>query len=225
MNLLNGFLLFFLYGGKAYGKWLATRKDKLNMKLPLNCTVDYISDFLSDKEASDLYSVLMDEYKIDQSQLTINAGGKLVKTDSFKILFATERLIKMNSHPSEIHGKSFKWSGQMKRLREKVEDLANKKFELAMCLYYPDGNFFAPYHSDQETSGFNTILPSVSLGEERVFSFKNKTSNEVYNIDLKNGSLLMMGAYCQERYTHSLLQNPKYKKPRINITFREPNFK
>jgi hypothetical protein len=194
------------------------------MNLPLNCTADYISDFLSDEDASELYSILINKYNLDQSQIIIQAGGKLIKTDSFKILFATERLIKQNSHPEEIHGKCFIWDGLMTKLREKVECLLNKEFELAMCLYYPDGNYFAPHHSDQETSGYNTILPSISLGEVREFSFINKANNEAYNLDLTNGSLLVMGAYCQTRYTHSLPQNSKYKNGRINITFREPNF-
>lgn len=195
------------------------------MKLPINCNVDYICDFLSDTEAQELYTLLINKYKLDRSRIIINAGGKLIKTDSFKILFATERLIRQNSHPEEIHGKSFLWDGAMLKLKEKIEKLLEKEFELAMCLYYPNGNYFAPYHSDQETSGINTILPSLSLGEEREFSFIEKETSKEINLNLANGSLLIMEAHCQSRYTHSLPQNSKYKKGRINITFREPNFK
>ena len=194
------------------------------MKLPLNCTVDYIKDFLSDQEAVALYQNLIDQYHLDQARLIINAGGKLIETDSFKILFVTEELKERNSHPEEIHGKNHLWSGQMLELKNKVESYLDKEFDLAMCLYYPDGNYFAPYHSDQETSGYNTILPSISLGEVRAFSFSNKESDQDYQLDLAHGSLLVMGAYCQERYTHSLLQKPIYKKGRINITFREASF-
>ena len=93
-----------------------------------------------------------------------------------------------------------------------------------MCLFYPNGNYFAPYHDGQETSGSHTILPSISLGEAREFSFKSKTTEECYNLKLANGSVLIMGAHCQSRYTHSLLQNPKYTHGRINITFRDRNF-
>lgn len=52
------------------------------------------------------------------------------------------------------------------------------EFEVAMCLYYPDENYFAHHHSDQETSGYNTILPSISLGEVRKFNFNNKFSKQ-----------------------------------------------
>jgi AraC-like DNA-binding protein len=195
------------------------------MKIPLNCSVDYLSDFLNKEESLELYQNLINEYRLNESRLIIMAGGKRIKTDSFKILFSTERLIKLNSHPENIHGKTFVWSGLMAKLRERIEKLLNKEFEIAMCLYYPDGNYFAPYHFDQETSGDETILPSISLGEIRKFSFKENVSEDVYSLDLANGSLLIMGDYCQDRYTHSLPKNPKYKNGRINITFREPGFK
>lgn len=194
------------------------------MRLPLNCTVDYIDDFLTKAESEELYELLIEKYHIDKARLIIEAGGRIIKTDSFKILFLTEELIKQNSHPEEIHGKGFAFTGKMAALKNKIEKLLKREFDLAMCLYYPDGNYFATYHSDQETSGYNTILPSISLGEVREFSFKDKVNEECYNLELASGSILVMGAHCQSRYTHSLIKNPKYKQARINITFRDRNF-
>lgn len=195
------------------------------MRLPLNCKVDYIEDFLDPAEADTLYQTLMEEYHIDESRMVIEAGGKLIKTDSFKIIFLTDRLIEENAYPERIHGKVFPWTGAMAKLRENVEKRLNKEFEVAMCLYYPDGNYHAPYHYDQQTSGYKTILPSLSLGEVRQFSFKENTTSAVYSLDLAHGSLLVMADYCQDNYTHSLPKDPKYKNGRINITFREPGFK
>jgi len=195
------------------------------MQLPLNCKVEYFESFLSKEEADEIYHLLINDYQLDKARLIIKAGGQLVKTDSFKIFFATNRLIESNSHPEEIHGKSFPWKGAMAKLRNKVEQFLNKEFELAMCLYYPNGNFFAPFHSDQETSGNNTILPSLSLGEVREFAFKSNHSDEYHSLMLANGSMLVMGNNCQSYYQHSLLKNPSYLNPRINITFREPGFK
>ncbi len=195
------------------------------MKLPLNCSVDYFSGFLSQEEAAELYRVLIDEYEINKARLVIEAGGKFYQTDSFKILFSTSELIEQNTHPEHIHGKCHVWSGVMETLREEVEHLLDKKFEIAMCLFYPDGDYFADYHFDQQTSGDQTILPSISLGEVRKFNFKENSSGDVYSLELGNGSLLVMGEYCQRRYEHSLPKNPQYKNGRINITFREPAFK
>lgn len=195
------------------------------MRLPLNCTVDYISDFLDEEEAWALYNELIKTYHIDKARLIIDFDDKKLVTDSRKILFATEELIMSNSHPENIHGKSFVWTGLMRKLKDKVEAFSKHTFELAMCLYYPNGTNFAPYHFDQETSGYKTILPSLSLGEVRPFCFRENSSQEVYSLNLANGSLVVMGDYCQSRYEHSLPKYPICKNPRINITFREANFK
>lgn len=195
------------------------------MKLPLNCSVDYLSDFLTAEEAGELYDTLIDEYKLDEERLILNVGDQIIETDSFRILFATKAIIEQNSHHHSVQGKAFEWTGLMQELRDKVEKFIGKKYELAMCLYYPDGNHFAPYHFDQQTSGYKTILPSISLGTVRKFSFKEIGAEEVYSFNLDNGSLLVMGDYCQNRYVHSLPKDGDCKKGRINITFREPDFK
>lgn len=44
--------------------------------------------------------------------------------------------------------------------------------------------------------------------------------SDEYPIDLPNGSLLLMGDGCQERYEHSLPLDPGCTAPRINLTFR-----
>ncbi len=194
------------------------------MKLPLDCEVDYFSNFLTKEEAIALYDVLINTYRLHESQLTILAGGQLIETDSFKFLFTTQELLDNNSHPESIHGKNYVWSGIMKDLKNKVEDFTGRSFDLAMCLFYPDGNFFAPYHNDQQTSGEDTLLPSISLGEVREFCFKSEIDDTVYSMELEDGSLLLMGKYCQSHYVHSLPKDPKYKKGRINITFREASF-
>ena len=194
------------------------------MKLPLNCDVEYIEDFLDKQECENLSSQLIHEYHLDQARVCIEAAGKFHETDNYRMLFADQNLIDQNFYPEEVHGKSYNWTGELAKLKQKVESYLKQKFDLAMCIYYPNGNFFAPYHSDIETSGAHTILPSISIGEVREFSFKSIEDNETYNLDLANGSMLTMGAYCQSRYKHSLLKNPKYKNPRINITFREFGF-
>lgn len=198
---------------------------ELMTKLPLNCAVDYFPDFLSREEAAELYRVLIDRYELDKARLVIEAGGQVITTDSFKILFSTAELIEQQTHPEQVHGKGHVWSGVMATLRERVELLLQKQFEMAMCLFYPDGNYFAPYHFDQQTSGTQTIIPSISLGEVRRFSFREISSGKTHSLDLADGSLLVMGEYCQNRYEHSLPKDPKYKRGRINITFREPAFR
>lgn len=195
------------------------------MRLPLNCTADYVADFLNKEQAAELYRHLIDDYRLDKTRLTMEVAGKLTVTDNFKILFATERLIDQGHLPESIFGKRFVWSGLMAETRERVENLTNKTFEIGMCLYYPDGSHGAIYHSDQETSGAETILPSISLGQAREFRFREKSSQDTYSLELADGSLLIMAEHCQSRYEHSLPKDSRHGKGRINITFREASFK
>jgi hypothetical protein len=195
------------------------------MRLPLNCTAEYIPDFLSNEEAAELYRVLIEDYQLDRSRLTLEVVGELVETDNFKILFATEELIEQGQFPENVFGKRFAWSGLMAETRGRVERLTGTRFDIGMCLYYPDGSHGAIYHSDQETSGAATILPSLSLGQAREFRFREKSGDHNYSLELANGSLLVMGEHCQSRYEHSLPEDPRYGSGRINITFREASFK
>ncbi len=196
----------------------------VSLKLPLNCEVTYHHNFLSEDEAWELYDFLLNTYQIDTERLIIEAGGKLISTDSYKILFADQELIDRNSHPENIHGKNYIWCETLQKLRTKVEQLTGKTYPLAMALYYPDGDNFAAYHYDQKTSRDETILPSLSLGAIRSFSFRENKTQEVYSLDLNHGSLLVMGKDCQDKYMHSLPQDSTCKKGRINITFRDANF-
>ncbi len=192
--------------------------------LPLNCEVDYYHDFLSAEDAWELYELLVHEYDLPNQRRIVETGSGIIDTNTFKILFVTQELKDRDSHPEKIHGKSFVWSGLMKTLKENVEHLTGKTFDMAMALYYPNGNHFAEYHIDQKTSGDETILPSLSLGEIREFCFKDNKTKDIYSLDLNHGSLLVMGRGSQDHYMHSLPKNSKYKNGRINVTFREPNF-
>ena len=112
----------------------------------------------------------------------------------------------------------------MKKLKEKIENFTNRKFEVCVLIYYPDGNSGVDFHSDYVAFGDTSIIPSISLGEEREFKFREKESEVEVSQTLENGSLILMGRYCQKRYEHSLPINPKYKEPRINLTFRKYGF-
>lgn len=102
------------YFSNCHFSYFATKLIKrFKVKLPLNCSVNYYSDFLSETEGWELYNLLLNKYKIDEARLVVEAGGQLIETDSFKILFATQELIDRKSHPEYIHGKNYPWTGFM----------------------------------------------------------------------------------------------------------------
>ena len=72
--------------------------------------------------------------------------------------------------------------------------------------------------------GDTNIIPSISLGEEREFQLRENATQEIYNITLENGSMIIMGENCQKNYEHALPPHSKYKNARINLTFRKYGF-
>ena len=78
------------------------------------------------------------------------------------------------------------------------------------------------WHSDAEKElVVNGTIASISLGAERKFSFKHKTSKETRSIQLEHGSLLVMQGETQSHWLHSLPTTKKVNSPRINLTFRQ----
>ncbi len=196
-----------------------------SIKLPLNCSAEYVAGFLDEEESKRLYVQLLEEYGIDQLKTEIRIADKINLFDTGKIMFIDEDLYRENKFPVAQWGKTAVWSNELRKIKERIEDYAGRIFNVCVCIYYPDGNAGVAYHSDYIAFGDTTVIPSISIGEERAFYLREKESFEVYEIILKSGSMLIMGENCQQRYEHSLPFGPKYKKGRINLTFRPYGFR
>ncbi|WP_298427844.1 alpha-ketoglutarate-dependent dioxygenase AlkB [uncultured Kordia sp.] len=198
---------------------------KTSIKLPLNCSAEYVEEFLSKEESESLYTQLISEYKIAKQSMKITVDNNVIDTDICKIMFLDKDLYDKNKFPEQVWGKTAIWSNELKKVKQKVEAFTDINFSVCVCIYYSDGTSGVTYHSDHSAFGDTTIIPSISIGEERMFYLREKESQKVHDILLKEGSMLIMGENCQERYEHSLPINPSYKKGRINLTFRQYGFK
>lgn len=106
-------------------------------------------------------------------------------------------------------------------IKEKIEHVTNFKFNICLANYYDTGKNTIGYHSDNEEKGSTSCIASISVGAERMFSFREKKTHKIYKeMRLKNGSLFIMGDGCQENYEHSILHDDECDKPRLNLTFR-----
>jgi alkylated DNA repair dioxygenase AlkB len=114
------------------------------------------------------------------------------------------------------------WTPELLMLKEKVEQIANIKFNSVLLNYYRDGNDSVAWHSDRESVlGKNPIIASVSFGQVRSFDIRNKTDHsEHYSVRLEHGSFLLMKAGLQEHWEHRVAKSTKPMKARINLTFR-----
>ncbi|MEM9835730.1 MAG: alpha-ketoglutarate-dependent dioxygenase AlkB [Bacteroidota bacterium] len=193
------------------------------MRLALNCEAAYHDDFLTEPEASDLFGELLQVVQqIHHEPSTVD--GTRCKVNFGKVMFIDQQLMDKNVFPEAHWGATRIWFGRLAKLKARVEEFTGRAFQVCVLIYYPDGHAGVDFHTDYPAFGDTSLIPSVSLGEERVFKFREKASGEVLALALAHGSLVIMGAGCQEHYEHSLPVDAVYKNPRINLTFRKYGF-
>ncbi|MEM7373858.1 MAG: alpha-ketoglutarate-dependent dioxygenase AlkB [Bacteroidota bacterium] len=190
------------------------------LRLALTCEVSYYEDFLSAEEAHKLFQELTQDERI--FQLRLKGFNDIWETFNFgKIIFLDQDLYEGNKFPEPIWGPTAVWPDKLREVKERVELLTGISFGVGVCIYYPDGASGVDFHSDSSAYGDTSVLPSLSLGEEREFCLKEKKTQKVTGITLQHGSLIIMGNGCQDLYEHALPVNPIYQQSRINVTFRQ----
>lgn len=188
------------------------------MKLPLDAEVDYQPDILTATESERLYESIFTA--CDFSNMTMVAAGKTYTLNFGKCMLVDPALMNFDLLP-EAHGARQPWIDEVLPLKAKVESVAGMEYNVGVCIYYKNGESGVDFHADLPSFGDTSSIASVSLGQEREFVFRRiGQPDETYSLNLSNGSLLLMGENCQDRYEHSLLVDSKIKDPRINLTFR-----
>ena len=191
------------------------------MKLPLNCEVEYFNDFLNQEEATGLYRLMIDEYKIHQSLVKMEVAGEIQTIDLFKMTFVTADTLKMNDGTLRHFYNPQVWSMPFLKVKERIERLTGRVFDVGVCIFYRNGNDGVPFHFDPPAFGDTSVIPSLSLGEEREFQLRENTTQKIHSVILEHGSLVIMGKGCQAHYQHAIPFDEKYKNGRVNITFRQ----
>ena len=113
------------------------------------------------------------------------------------------------------------WNSTLIEIKEKIESITSFKFNSVLANLYRDGNDSMGLHSDDEKElGKNPVIASLSLGESRDIYFKHNNNKSNLVIPQINGQLLVMYGKTQEYWKHEIKKTKKFKKPRINLTFR-----
>lgn len=122
---------------------------------------------------------------------------------------------------SNVTKKALPWTSELANLKKLVESKSGASFNSCLLNLYHSGDEGMAWHSDDEKSlGRNTTIASLSLGAERKFAFRHKSTKQTVSILLENGSLLVMKGETQSNWLHSLPKTKKVLMPRVNLTFR-----
>ncbi len=130
------------------------------------------------------------------------------------------------------HGeKSYSYSGLtfeplaftplQRQILRAVEAASGRRFNSVLLNYYRDGRDSMGMHSDDEAElGPEPAVASVSFGATRTFILQHKVSRQRLQIDLTDGSLLLMAGKLQHNWVHGINKVRRPLGPRVNLTFR-----
>jgi alkylated DNA repair dioxygenase AlkB len=122
---------------------------------------------------------------------------------------------------SKVTKSALSWIPELLELKLMIERITGETFNSCLLNLYHNGSEGMAWHSDGEKDlQKNGAIASVSLGAERKFSFKHKTTKETVSLVLEHGSLLVMQGTTQTYWQHRLPPTKKISDPRINLTFR-----
>ncbi len=191
--------------------------------LPLDCDVWYRPGFLDLAEAEALFSEIISGYDVTDRKVRMADGSELVGETGI-YLFADSELLSHDVLPA-VWGERSPWPDSLAKVRDRIMRETGVRFPVARCVYYRDGTEGMDFHSDLPAYGATDAIASLSLGAERRFVFRQRTHHaNTFAMNLSPGSLLFMGAGCQERYEHALPRDPQCRQPRLNLTFRRYGF-
>lgn len=184
--------------------------------LPKDGEVLYYGKIISDQDATYFFDRLMRNIKWEKDEVFL--FGKSIVTKR-KVAWYGERAFSYTY--SNITKTALPWIDELIFLKSIIEKISGDSFNSCLLNLYHDGSEGMAWHSDAEKDlEANGCIASLSLGAERKFSFKHKTSGLKIDQWLENGSLLLMKGETQKHWLHRLPPTKKVNAPRINLTFR-----
>lgn len=184
--------------------------------LPYDGCAHYYGRILTQEEADFYFQTLLNTLKFQPDEVVI--FGKKIITKREVAWYGYDELEYTYSHTTK---KSHRWTRELLELKQKVEAVTQHQFNACLVNLYHDGSEGMSWHSDNEKDlENNSAIASLSLGAERRFMFKHKTTKEKVELRLQHGSLLIMKNETQHFWLHQVPISKKITTPRINLTFR-----
>ncbi len=195
------------------------------LKLPIDCENYYYDKFLNYEESKIIYDHIIENYEFKRQSVKTK-NNTYYKLNRSTVIFTDIETLNMGIIPKTWGEETpiIIWSKELIKqnvpLKQKIENLTGKKYNICLCNFYENGKSNIGWHSDKEEYGSVSSIASISIGAEREFSFRKIDDfSKIYSIILKHGSLLIMGENCQEKYQHRIIPDKKIIEPRINGTF------
>ena len=127
---------------------------------------------------------------IDWKQESMNMYGKQVLFPRLTAWYGD------NDKPYSFSGITLNpniWTDELFEIKNKIEPIAQTKFNSVLLNRYRNGNDSISWHTDAEKElGINPIIASVNFGATRKFQLRHINTKEKIEIELTHGSLLII---------------------------------
>lgn len=194
--------------------------------LPLGAELELLEDFIPTAERGTLFSQL--QLAVPWQKGTIRIAGKD---------YPEPRLSAWIGDPDAVYTYSGRtndptpWPPVLADLRSRIASQVDAAFNSVLCNLYEDGSHSMGMHSDAEPElGRDPVIASLSLGATRRFQLRRRKpragaaeasdSHAKLDLDLTDGSLLIMRGTLQTHYRHGVPKQLRVTAARINLTFR-----
>lgn len=190
-------------------------QEKIVFDLP-DAEIEYHPSLFNSEKSNQLFELLKNEIPWQHDEITVY--GKKHLQPRLTSLFGNDG--KPYGY-SNIIMQPNRWNPLLMFIKNEIEVICNENFTTVLLNYYRNGKDSNGWHADNEKElGRNPIIASVSFGAERVFQLKHNVTNQRQNINLENGSLLVMKGTTQHFWKHQIPKSSKEIGARINLTFR-----
>ena len=196
---------------------ICSNKDNCFINLlPQDGTVHYFGKIFSTAEADHYLANLLQfiDWKNDENLMF----GKLIITKRKTAWYADDNL---TYKYAGITKKALPFTKELLAIKKIVETTTGEVFNSCLLNLYHNGEEGMGWHSDAEKElKKNGAIASISFGAQRKFLLRHKQTKETVEVQLENGSLLLMKDETQTHWVHRLPTTKKVFTPRINLTFR-----
>jgi alkylated DNA repair dioxygenase AlkB len=171
----------------------------------------------SQRESEALMQCLVDD--IDWRQESIKLFGRVHRVPRLTAWYGDPGKVYCYSG---ISATTIPWIPALLTIKERIEEIANARFNSVLLNHYRDGADSMGWHADDEPElGANPIIGSVSLGQSRILQMKHRTdTSQRQAIELNSGSFLLMQGPVQQHWLHQVAKSKRPMHSRINLTYR-----
>ena len=183
-----------------------------------NTYFNYEEFFLINSNA--YFEKIVQEVKFEQRQVTV--FGKQYNEPRLTSVHGDQNVLDKKYVYSKSIRELLPMTKTLRELQSYVEQETDIHFDFVLLNYYRDGKDKVGWHSDDEPMMDCSNIASLTLGAERPFKFRDKSTKKViWKQILRSGSLVWMKPGCQENLEHEVPKCMKVYEPRINLTFRK----